>query len=34
MEPGGWLLLLASWGAIGTLVVFCLLRVLRGDREP
>ncbi len=28
MEPGGWLLLVLSWSAIGGLVAFCVLRVL------
>ncbi len=29
MTLAGWILLLASWVAIGTLVVFCMGRVLR-----
>lgn len=32
MEPGGWLLLLVSWTAIGALVAFCVLRVF--GRRP
>jgi hypothetical protein len=32
METAGWLLLGVSWGTITTLVVFCLVRVLRADR--
>ena len=33
MNAGGWILLLASWSAITTLVVFCLIKVLR-DSGP
>lgn len=31
METGGWILLALSWGALGTLVAFCLSKVLRRD---
>jgi hypothetical protein len=32
VEPGGWILLAVSWGAIGGLAAFCLYRVLT-DRD-
>ena len=28
LEPAGWLLLIASWAAVGSLVAFCVVRVL------
>ncbi len=29
LELSGWILLLGSWAAIGSLVVFCLRRILK-----